>query len=185
MGILDLQIPQVRGSDFYPSCLKRGSRTDRSLLMAIIEMYVNGVSTRKVAKITEELCCFEVSSSAVRPARDKLDVELQAWCNRALSQISYLILDARYEKVREGGVVRDCAVLVAIGIDPEGKRQILGVSVALSEHEAHWRNFLSSLLARGLHGVKLVISDAHAGLQKALTAVLPSVPWQRCQFHLQ
>ncbi len=101
-----------------------------------------------------------------------------------LGETPYLILDARYEHVRHGGQVRSCAVLVAIGIDPKGRRSILGVSVSLSEAEAHWRDFLASLQARGLHGVKLVVSDAHAGLKPALDARLTGVPWQRCQFHL-
>jgi len=96
-----------------------------------------------------------------------------------------LILDARYEKVREGGKVLDCAVLIAVGVRADGKREVLGVSVELSENEVHWRNFFKSLISRGLHGVKLVVSDAHEGLKGALRAVFPSIPWQRCQFHLQ
>ena len=106
------------------------------------------------------------------------------WRSRPLGETPYLILDARYEKVRHGGQVRSCAVLVAIGIDPQGKRSVLGVSVSLSEAEVHWRDFLASLAARGLHGVKLVVSDAHGGLKPALDARLTGVPWQRCQFHL-
>ena len=97
----------------------------------------------------------------------------------------YVVLDARYEKVRTGGQVVDCAVLIALGIDEAGRRRVLGVSVALSEAEVHWRAFLESLMARGLTGVKYIVSDDHAGLRAARRAVLPSVPWQRCQFHLQ
>jgi transposase-like protein len=104
---------------------------------------------------------------------------------RPLAVFPYLYLDARYEKVRQAGQVRDAAVLIASGVDTHGKRQILGISVALSEHEVHWRAFLQTLVARGLSGVQLVVSDAHAGLQAARTAVLGGVPWQRCQFHLQ
>ena len=115
----------------------------------------------------------------------KLDEGLSAWRNRALGATPYVVLDARYEKVRTGGQVVDCAVLIALGIDETGKRRVLGVSVALSEAEVHWRDFLESLTARGLTGVKYIVSDDHAGLRAARRAVLPSVPWQRCQFHLQ
>jgi putative transposase len=150
----------------------------------VAEMYVQGVSTRKVAAITEQLCGLEVTSPQVSRAAQALDEELEAWRGRPLGETPYLILDARYEKVRHGGSVVSCAVLVAIGIDPEGKRSILGVSVSLSEAEVHWREFLASLQARGLHGVRMVTSDAHAGLKEALDARLSGVPWQRCQFHL-
>jgi transposase-like protein len=148
-------------------------------------MCVIGVSTRKVAKITEELCGYHVSSTQVSNAAKLLDEELEKWRNRALGHFSYLILDARYEKVRHGGAVIDCAVLVAIGVSPSGHRQILGTSVSLSEAEVHWREFLKSLQQRGLHGVEFITSDSHNGLKAALKAVFTGVPWQRCQFHLQ
>jgi transposase-like protein len=148
-------------------------------------MYVQGVSTRKVAEITEELCGLDVSSSQVSRAARLLDEELAAWRERPLEQVPYLILDARYEKVRHGGSVRDCAVLLAVGILPDGKRSVLGVSVSLSEAEVHWREFLTSLCERGLHGVELIVSDDHAGLKQARKACFPGVLWQRCQFHLQ
>jgi transposase-like protein len=148
-------------------------------------MYVQGVSTRKVTKIVEDLCGHSVSSTHVSHCAAKLDVELQSWRDRPLGACSYMILDARYEKVRQGGQLLDCAVLIAIGIGPDGKRSVLGVSVALSEAEAHWRAFLSSLQSRGLHGLSFIVSDAHCGLSAARAAVFPSVPWQRCQFHLQ
>jgi transposase-like protein len=147
-------------------------------------MYVRGVSTRKVAAITEQLCGTEISSAQVSRAAAALDAELQTWRGRPLGETPYLILDARYEKVRHGGSVVSCAVLVAIGIDARGHRSILGTSVSLSEAEPHWRDFLAGLQARGLHGVKLIVSDAHAGLKEALAARLSGVPWQRCQFHL-
>ena len=148
-------------------------------------MYVQGVSTRKVAAITQELCGHEVSSSQVSRAAEALDEELDQWRNRPLGETPYLILDARYEKVRHGGSVVDCAVLIAIGLLPDGKRSILGVSVSLSEAEVHWRQFLESLQTRGLHGVRLIVSDNHAGLKAARQARFAGVPWQRCQFHLQ
>jgi len=185
IGPLALSVPQVRGASFYPSSLERGSRSEKALRLALAEMYVQGVSTRKVSQITEELCGCEVSSSDVSRAAAMLDEELEKWRNRPLGAVKYLILDARYEKVREAGSVRDCALLTAIGVDSQGHRSILGVSVSLSEAEIHWRAFLKSLLARGLHGLELIVSDAHAGLKEARQACLGSVPWQRCQFHLQ
>jgi transposase-like protein len=184
VGALTLAVPQTRGVEFYPSALEKGLRSERALKLAVAEMYVQGVSTRKVAAITEKLCGLEVTTAQVSRAAQALDDELEKWRSRPLGQTPYLILDARYEKVRHGGQVRSCAVLVAIGIDPEGKRSVLGVSVSLSEAEAHWRDFLASLSARGMHGVKLVVSDAHGGLKPALDARLTGVPWQRCQFHL-
>jgi transposase-like protein len=184
VGPLQLAVPQVRGASFYPSVLERGSRSEKALLLALAEMYVQGVSTARVSKITEELCGCEISSSDVSRATALLDKEFAAWRNRPLGAAEYLILDARYEKVRVAGCVRDCAVLTAVGVDSAGRRSILGVSVALSEAEVHWRDFFKSLLERGLHGVKLITSDAHAGLKEARQACFHGVPWQRCQFHL-
>ena len=148
-------------------------------------MYVQGVSTRKVAKITEELCGFEISSTQVSRATAMLDEQLIAWRERPLGSFPYVILDARYEQVRHGGRGREGAVGIALGVYPAGKRQILGCSVSLSEAEPHWREFLSGLKDRGLHGIEYFVSDAHEGLKAARKAVFPSVPWQRCQFHLQ
>ena len=186
MGPITFQVPQVRpGVEFYPSALEKGLRSEQALTIAMAEMYVQGVSTRKVAAIVEQLCGASVSSTQVSKCAAKLDADLQAWRNRPLGSCPYLILDARYEKVRHGGCLVDCAILIALGIDAHGKRSILGVSVALSEAEAHWRQFLSSLQQRGLQGVAFIVSDDHKGLGAARTAVFPSVPWQRCQFHLQ
>lgn len=189
-GELDLRVPQVRGlqpesKGFYPSALERGVRSERALKLAVAEMYVQGVSTRRVAEITRELCGVEVSSAQVSRAAAALDNELDAWRTRPLGRCEYLILDARYEKVRHGGSVVSCAVLSAIGVREDGKRSVLGVSVKLSEAEVHWRQFLGELQDRGLHGIKLVSSDSHEGLKAALQARMPNVPWQRCQFHLQ
>ena len=185
MGEITFSIPQVREGGFYPSVLGKGLRSERALTMTLAEMYVQGVSTRKVKEITEQLCGFEVSAEQVSRATAQLDSVLQEWRERPLCEIRYLYLDARYEKVRESSQVRDAAVLVATGIDPRGERQVLGVSVSLSEQEAHWKDFLKALKERGLQGVQLVISDDHPGLGAARRAVLGSVPWQRCQFHLQ
>lgn len=186
MGAVELRIPQVRdGIDFYPSALERGVRSEQALTLAMAEMYVQGVSTRKVSKIVEELCGHQVSSAQVSACAAKLDVQLQLWRERPLGACPYLIFDARYEKVRHGGLLVDCAVLIAIGIGTDGKRTILGVSVALSEAEAHWRDFFTSLVTRGLCGTAFIVSDAHPGMAAARQAVFPAVPWQRCQFHLQ
>ena len=185
MGEITFAVPQVREGGFYPSALEKGLRSERALTITLAEMYVQGVSTRRVKAITEQLCGVEISATQVSRATAQLDEVLQEWRERPLGEISYLYVDARYEKVREAGQVRDAAVLVASGITPEGERQILGVSVSLSEHEAHWKAFLKSLKDRGLNGMKLVISDDHEGLGAARRAVFGSVPWQRCQFHLQ
>ncbi len=185
VGEVQLAIPQTRGTDFYPQSLERGLRSERALKLALAEMYVQGVSTRKVTQITQELCGFEVSSSEVSRASKLLDEQLSAWRERPLEAFPYVYLDARYEKVRYGGVVRSCAVLIAVGVDTSGNRQVLGTSVKLSEHEVHWRDFLTELKNRGLYGVQLFISDAHEGLKAARGSVFPTVPWQRCHFHLQ
>jgi putative transposase len=185
VGEITFAIPQVRESGFYPSALEKGLRSERALVSTLAEMYVQGVSTRKVKAITEELCGTEISASQVSRATAQLDTILQEWRERPLGEIQYLYLDARYEKVREAGQVRDAAVLVATGITPAGERQILGVSVSLSEHETHWRAFLQGLKDRGLRGVKLIISDDHSGLGAARRMVFGSIAWQRCQFHLQ
>lgn len=185
IGELTVRVPQTRAADFYPSALERGERSERALRLAVAEMYVQGVSTRKVAAVVEQLCGVEVSSAEVSRAAALLDESLAAWRAAPLAACPYVILDARYEKLRHGGQVIDGAVLVAVGVTGDGKRRVLGVSVALSEAEVHWRQFLQALQARGLHGVKLLVSDDHAGLKAARAAVFPAVPWQRCQCHLQ
>lgn len=186
LGELQLQIPQVRGGlRFYPSSLERGVRSERAMKLAIAEMWVRGISTRKVGQVLEQLCGTDITSIQVSRVAQELDTELEKWRQRSLGAFCFLILDARYEKVRVAGAVVSCAVLMAVGIAADGKRSVLGVSVSLSEAEVHWRTLLQSLLQRGLSGVHLVVSDDHAGLRAALAATLPSVPWQRCQFHLQ
>ena len=186
VGRITFDVPQVRGGlEFYPSTLDKGIRSEQALKVALAEMYVQGVSTRKVSAIVEQLCGTSVSSAQVSACAAKLDVELSLWRTRPLGPTPYVFIDARYEKVRLGGHFIDCAVLIALGIGTDGKRSILGVSVALSEAEVHWRQFLTSLQTRGLTGVKLLVSDDHAGLRAARAAVFPSLPWQRCQFHLQ
>jgi transposase-like protein len=159
VGAITFDVPQVREGGFYPQALEKGLRSERALKLALAEMYVQGVSTRKVAAITEELCGFAVTSTQVSRAAALLDEQLAQWRERPLGAMKYLYLDARYEKVRLDGQVRSAAVLLAVGVNQEDKREVLGVSVSLSEQEAHWRSFLQSLVRRGLAGVELIISD--------------------------
>ena len=186
-GTVTVQVPKTAGHEgqpFYPQSLERGRRSVRAVMLAVAEMYIKGVSTREVEAVMREFGIESLSSSQVSRAMKMLDEELEAWRNRPLGEIKYLFIDARYEKVRMDGVVRDAAVLSAIGIGPDERRRVLGVSVALSEAEVHWRAFLESLQARGMRGVECVVSDDHAGLRAARRAVLGGAKWQRCQFHL-
>jgi putative transposase len=186
LGNLALAIPQVRGGvEFYPSALEKGERSERALKLCMAQMYIEGVTTRKVSTVLEKMCGLDFSSSDVSRATSLLDDELERWRNRPLGRVEYLIVDARYEKVRMNGAVVSCAVLIATGVLVDGRRSVLGVSVSMSEAEVHWRDFLQSLKERGMHGVKLVTSDDHSGLKKALQTVLPGAAWQRCQVHLQ
>jgi putative transposase len=185
LGEITFDIPQVREGGFYPEALEKGLRSERALTMTLAEMYVQGVSTRKVAAITEQLCGTAVSSAQVSRATALLDETLEAWRKRPLGEIVYLYLDAQYQRVRQDGQIRDTAILIATGVNQGGKRTILGVSSALGEQEVHWRSFLQSLVTRGLSGVQLIISDDHSGLKAARVAVFGGIPWQRCQFHLQ
>ena len=184
VGELTLSVPQTRNSGFYPSMIEKGLRSERALIAAMAEMYFQGVSTRKVTAILHELCGCEISSSQVSRIVQKLDAELEAWRQRPLGAFAYLIVDARYEKVRYAGHIKDLAVLIAIGITADGQREILGVSVSLSEAEIHWRTFFKSLVERGIHGVSYVVSDDHSGLKSSLTSVFPGISWNRCHTHL-
>jgi len=189
-GRIRVDVPKTRGlpgmphEPFFPASLERGTRACRVVVATIAQMDLQGVSTRDVGKVMAELGLENVTSSQVSRATAALDDELKKWRNRPLGEVPQLILDARYEKVRHEGVVIDVAVLTAVGILPDGRRTVLGTSVALSEAEVHWRAFLDGLVARGMRGVTYVVSDDHAGLAAARRKVLPSVPWQRCQFHL-
>lgn len=192
VGLLTLDVPKTRAvpgreddyQPFYPQALERGTRACRAVVATLAQMYIQGVSTRDVRKVMAELGLENISSSQVSRATAMLDEELERWRNRPLGRVPYLILDARYEKVRHGGVVIDVALLTAVGIGPDGQRSVLGTSVAISEAEVHWRDFLDSLVQRGMRSVEFIVSDDHAGLKAARKAVLPAVPWQRCQFHL-
>jgi len=185
VGDITLAVPQVREGGFYPEALEKGLRSERALMVTLAEMYVQGVSTRKVSAIVEEMCGSSVSSALVSKAVAALDEKLEGWRNCTIGEVAYLYLDARYEKVRQDGQVRDAAILIASGVVPDGHRKVLGVSVSMSERELHWRGFLESLVKRDLRGVKLIISDDHSGLGAARLAVFGGIPWQRCQFHLQ
>lgn len=183
-GDLHLKVPQTREVSFYPSCLEKGERMERALKVTLAEMYVQGVSTDRVKKVTEELCGTEFNSMQVSRIAAVLDEEVAKFKQRPLGEIPYIYLDAHYEKVRHGGHVINVAVLKAVGVSREGYKQILDVSVSLSEAEIHWRKFLEDMQRRGLNGVTLIISDDHSGLKAALRSIFPTVPWQRCLFHL-
>lgn len=186
-GTVTVQVPKTAdhdGQSFYPQSLERGRRSVRAVMLAVAEMYIKGVSTRDAEAVMREFGIESLSSTQVSRAAKLLDDELAAWRNRPLGEVKYLILDARYEKMRHGGIVRDAAVLSAIGIGPDERRRVLGVSIALSEAEVHWRAFLESLQTRGLRGVEYIVSDDHAGLRAARRAVFGAAKWQRCQFHL-
>jgi len=184
VGKLELRVPQDRQGRFSTEVFERYQRSEKALVSTLAEMYVQGVSTRKVKTITEELCGYEFSASAVSAIVKRLDGQLSQFAKRRLEDaFPYLILDARYEKIREDGAIRSHAVLIAIGIDWEGRRQILGVELANRETSSSWKEFLLSLKERGLRGVELTVSDDHAGLRKAIAEVLPETIWQRCYVH--
>ena len=184
VGKLELRVPQDRAGRFSTEVFERYQRSEKALMTALAEMYVKGVSTRKVKAITEELCGHEFSASTVSQLNKRLDEQLKRFARRPLEvEYPYLILDARYEKVREQGVVRSRAVLVGLGIDWEGRRQVIGVELANRESTNSWKDFLMELKKRGLRGVRLAVSDDHAGLRKAIAQVLPEALWQRCYVH--
>jgi putative transposase len=184
VGKIELRVPQDRQGRFRTELFERYQRSEKALVAALAEMYVQGVSTRKVRAITEELCGHEFSSATISRATQTLDEELRKFAERKLEEdYPYLILDARYERVREDGVIRSRAVQIAIGVNGDGRRCVLAVELANRESAASWREFLEGLVARGLHGVELVVSDDHSGLRKAIPEVLPGAAWQRCYVH--
>lgn len=184
VGKLELRVPQDRQGRFRTEVFERYQRSEKALVAALAEMYVQGVSTRKVKAITEELCGHEFSASAISRINEGLDEELAKFAGRKLEEdYPYLVVDARYEKVREDGVIRSQAVLVAIGISQDGRRCVLAVEMANRESQSSWKEFLEGLRKRGLKGVQFVVSDDHAGLRKAIREVLPEALWQRCYVH--
>lgn len=185
VGTLELRVPQDRDGRFSTRLFERYQRSEKALVAALAEMYVQGVSTRKVKAITEELCGHAFSASAVSAVNKTMDAELAAFMGRDLKETAfpYLILDARYEKVRAGGVIRSRAVQVAIGVDWEGRRNVLAVELANRESATSWKDFLRGLRQRGLDGVEFVVSDDHEGLKRAIRELLPEAAWQRCYVH--
>jgi putative transposase len=177
-------VPQDRGGRFSTELFERYQRSEKALVGALAEMYVQGVSTRKVKVVTEALCGHEFSASSISQINKTLDAALTAFARRRLEEpYPYLILDARYERVREGGVITSQAVLVAVAVDGEGRRQVLAVDLANRESRSSWREFLLDLKQRGLHGVEFVVSDDHPGLKAAIREVLSEAAWQRCYVH--
>ena len=184
VGKLELRVPQDRQGRFRTEVFERYQRSEKALVGALAEMYVQGVSTRKVKAITEELCGHEFSASTISRINQSLDEELEKFAGRQLEEeYPYLILDARYEKVRDEGVIRSQAVLVAIGINWDGRRCVLAVELANRESQSSWKQFLEGLRKRGLNGVLFVASDDHVGLRKAIREVVPEAAWQRCYVH--
>jgi transposase-like protein len=184
VGKLELRVPQDRDGRFSTELFERYQRSEQALVATLAEMYVQGVSTRKVKAITEELCGHSFSASAISAINKRLDDSLAQFASRRLEEpFPYLILDARYEKVREGGIVTSQAVLIAVGIDWDGRRQILGVEMAHRESHSVWKTFLLGLRERGLSGVELVVADDHAGLRAAIREVLSEAAYQRCYVH--
>ena len=184
VGTLDLRVPQDRAGRFSTELFQRYQRSEKALVGTLAEMYVQGVSTRKVKAVTEALCGHSFSASAISAINKSLDEALRAFAERRLTEaFPYLILDARYEKVREVGIILSQAVLVAVAVDGEGRRQVLGVDLANRESRTSWRDFLRGLKERGLFGVEFVVSDDHEGLKQAICEILPGAHWQRCYVH--
>jgi putative transposase len=184
VGTLVLRVPQDRAGHFSTQVFEQYQRSEKALVAALAQMYVQGVSTRKVAAITEELCGHEFSASSISAITARLDAQLEEFSRRPLTQeFPYVVVDARYERVREGGVIVSRAILIALGIDWEGRRQVLAVEYANRESQSSWREFLVQLQGRGLKGVQLVVSDDHPGLKAAIREMLPGGWWQRCYVH--
>jgi transposase-like protein len=184
VGSLELRVPRVRDGSFYPSLLDPRKRAERALAAVVQEAYVQGVSTRRVDELVQALGMTGISKSQVSRLCRELDAEVERFRARKLEgPYPYLWVDATFVKVREGGRVVSQAVVIAIGVSAAGQREVLGLDVGPSEDGAFWLQFLRSLVARGLGGVQLVISDAHQGLKGAIAAVLQGASWQRCRVH--
>ena len=184
VGTVDLAIPKLRKGTYFPSFLEPRCRSEEALLNVIQEAYVHGVSTRKVKDLVQALGVEGISKSEVSRICATLDEQVEAFRNRPLVKAyPYLWLDATHLKVRDGGRVVSNAVVVAYGLNEDGYREVLGLAIGASETEAFWVEFLRDLVGRGLHGVKLAISDAHKGLKTAIASVLSGASWQRCTVH--
>ena len=184
VGSIELRVPRDRSGLFSTELFERYQRSERALVSALAAMYVQGVSTRKVKAVTEQLCGHSFSAASVSEMNKTLDTTLTAFATRRLEEpYPYLILDARYERAREGGVIASQAVLIAIAVAADGHRQVLAVELANRESASSWRDFLLGLKQRGLHGVEFVVSDDHPGLKQAIREVLAEAAWQRCYVH--
>jgi putative transposase len=184
VGTIDLQVPRVRDGSYFPSLLEPRKRAERALVSVVQEAYVQGVSTRRVDELVQALGLQGISKSQVSRLCRDLDAEVERFRNRRLEgPYPYVWLDATFVKVREDGRVVSQAIVIAIGVRATGEREVLGLDVGPSEDGAFWLQFLRSLVARGLSGVQLVISDAHEGLKGAIAAVLQGAGWQRCRVH--
>ena len=183
-GSIELQVPRMRVGNYLPSFLEPRKRAERALVAVVQEAYVLGISTRRVDDLVQSLGMTGISKSQVSRICGELDEEVERFRNRRLEgEYPYVWLDATYMKVREGGRVVSAAVVVAIGVRSTGEREVLGLDVGASEDGAFWLAFLRGLVARGLRGVQLVVSDAHIGLRAAIGAVLIGTVWQRCRVH--
>ncbi len=184
LGSLDVRIPRLRSGTYFPSFLEPHCRLHASLAQVVMEAYTQGVSTRKIDELAQALGISGISKSAASRMLEGLESGVKEFCSRPLSACPYVFVDARYENVREHGRVVSKAVLLAVGVTTEGRRELLGYDIAASENEDSWKGFLDGLVARGLTGVRLVISDAHGGLRRAIQKTFPSCSWQRCTIHL-
>jgi transposase-like protein len=183
VGELSLRLPQARNSSFFPSCLDRWKTSEQALMSTVVEMYLKGVSTRKVSKLVEDMCGVEVSASTVSNLIKTIEPRVEAFRRRPLGEYAYLIVDARYDKVRNGDRVESRAFLWGMGVANDGQREVLGFLDWHGESERSWSEFFNGLKKRGLHGVSLVVSDAHSGLTKAIEEAFPGACWQECQTH--
>jgi putative transposase len=184
VGSLELQVPKLRQGSYFPSWLEPRRRAEQALVAVVAEAYVQGVSTRKVEALVQALGIAGISKSEVSRLAASLDEQVDAFRTRRLdASYPYVWVDARYEHVREDGRVVSMAVIVAYGVRADGVREVLGMDVGLSEDVVLWRGFFQSLVGRGLQGVQLVISDAHAGLKQAIREVFGGAAWQRCRVH--
>ncbi len=184
VGTVDLRVPRVRDGSYFPALLEPRRRAEQALVAVVQEAYVHGVSTRRVDAVVQALGIAGISKSEVSRLCATLEAEVERFRTRPLvGPYPYVWLDATYLKVRQDGRIVAMAVVIAIGVNAEGRREVLGLDVGPSEEEAFWQQFLRGLVARGLSGVRLVTSDAHTGLKRAVLTVLHGASWQRCRVH--
>lgn len=185
IGQLKLEVPRDREGTFRTELFERYQRSEKALVTTLMQMVLQGVSTRRVKKITAELCGREFSRQTVSNLTERLDEQVQAWADRSLERYPFLVADAMQLKVRRQGAVRSTTAMIVVGISEEGYREILGFKIALRETGESWKELFEDLKERGLRGVEFVVSDAHEGLEKALRACFPGCIWNRCQAHFQ